>query len=579
MVTGAHRARPVIEIQGQPLPGPWESRLVDLVVESRVNLPATARLSYSDGRHRFFERAGVRVGGAVKVAMSSGHNRTSARIFDGEVTAMETSLDRTGTFAVVHATDRGHRLQRGREATAYGATTLAAAVREAAGRHGLRADTTGLTDGEIPYLVRPNLTDWELLTHLAEERGLHLMVDGGTVTMRPLHPASQAPSPDTGADRSAFVLERGVNLRSLRAAVSSLGQVSQVRVSGWNPAAKAPVSGQAPAGSSPAVHSSAGLGDLAGDFGGTPQLLVTGAYSLSEDAGATARALADRAAAGAVRIDAQADGAPQLRAGVPVALRGVGAPFTGQYTATSCRHTYDREHGYLTDVQVGPLPAPVVPPPPPLCARGVAVGLVSDIREPGQGRRGAVRLKLPWLSEDYVSDWVRTVQWGGSGGGGVFVPEVGDEVLVAFEYGRLDRPYVIGGLYNGKDEPSPDDLPLVDATSGRANRRSIAARTGDRVELLSTESGARGVRLRSGDGKLTAYLDRGETSICLTAGEPGGEVRVRLDGREDGTVSVDAGEGGTVLLRGGTVRIEAGEFQQVTGASAGIGPSTELAPR
>ncbi|GAA2976962.1 VgrG-related protein [Streptomyces lactacystinicus] len=570
-MTRSHQARPLIEVQGQPLAGPWEGRLVDLVVESAVNTPATARLRYSDGKHRFFERTGVKVGRSLTVAVSTGRHRTGARIFDGEVTAVETSLDRAGTFAVVHATDRGHRLERGRRTEADGPRTLAAALDEAARRHGLHADTSGLTGPGIPYLAQPNLTDWELLTHLADERGLHLAVDGETVTMRPLRPASQAPSPDTGADRSVFVLQRGVNLRSLRAAVSSVGQVSRVRVTGWDPAAKAPVAEREPALSSPEVHPSASAGNLAEVFGGTPELLVAGPYSLPEQAGAAASALADRTAAGAVRLEALADGAPQLRAGRPVTLRGVGAPFTGQYTATSCRHTYDRKHGYLTEVRVDAPPAPVVPPPPPLCSRGVAVGQVTDIREPGQGRRGAVRLKLPWLSESYQSDWVRTVQWGGLGGGGVFVPEVGDEVLVAFEHGRLDRPYVIGGLYNGKDEPSPDELPLVDATSGRANRRSIAARTGDRVELLSTESGPRGVRLRSGDGKLTAHLDRGETSICLTAGDPGREVLVRLDGRAGGTVTVDAGDEGVLVLRGGTVRIEAGSIEQHAGLGNGGG--------
>lgn len=160
------------------------------------------------------------------------------------------------------------------------------------------------------------------------------------------------------------------------------------------------------------------------------------------------------------------------------------------------------------------------------------------------------------------------MQWGGLGGGGVFVPEVGDEVLVAFEHGRLDRPYVIGGLYNGKDEPSPDDLPLVDATSGRANRRSIAARTGDRVELLSTETGPR----ECGCAAATAGsppTSTGETSISLTAGDPGREVLVRLDGREGGTVTVDAGDDGTLVLRGGTVRIEAGSIEQHAGLGNG----------
>ena len=78
--------------------------------------------------------------------------------------------------------------------------------------------------------------------------------------------------------------------------------------------------------------------------------------------------------------------------------------------------------------------------------------------------------------------------WAGKGGGGVFSPEVNDEVLVGFEQGDLDRPYVLGGLYNGVDQPSPHDLPWSTRTSGQVNRRSLVSRTGHRLELLDGDA-------------------------------------------------------------------------------------------
>ncbi|BFO14751.1 hypothetical protein SHKM778_11390 [Streptomyces sp. KM77-8] len=43
--------------------------------------------------------------------------------------------------------------------------------------------------------------------------------------------------------------------------------------------------------------------------------------------------------------------------------------------------------------------------------------MVTDVREPGGAESGAVKLTFPWLDDTYVTDWVRSVQWGGKGGG------------------------------------------------------------------------------------------------------------------------------------------------------------------
>ena len=94
-------------------------------------------------------------------------------------------------------------------------------------------------------------------------------------------------------------------------------------------------------------------------------------------------------------------------------------------------------------------------------------------------------------------------------------PSQGDEVLVGFEQGRLDRPYVLGGLYNGKDKPSDDAVPLT-TDAGKVSRRSLSSRGGDRIDLLDTDQKP-GVLLTTGDGNVQVRLDRESGALSLTA--------------------------------------------------------------
>ena len=62
-----------------------------------------------------------------------------------------------------------------------------------------------------------------------------------------------------------------------------------------------------------------------------------------------------------------------------------------------------------------------------------------------------------------------------------FLPEVDDEVLVAFEHGSPDAPYVLGGLWNGKDVPPESNA------DGKNDRRSIMSRSGHVIRLNDKE--------------------------------------------------------------------------------------------
>lgn len=244
-----------------------------------------------------------------------------------------------------------------------------------------------------------------------------------------------------------------------------------------------------------------------------------------------------------------------------MALGNVGPAFAGRYTATAAHHVLEPNGGYRTTVQVSAAPdrslagltsgsnAPSRGPRMP----GLAIGVVTDIRE-GKTERGWVKLKFPWLDDTYVTDWVRTVQWGGQGGGGVFSPEVNDEVLVGFEQGMLDSPYVLGGLYNGVDKPSPHDVPLVDPTSGKVNRRSLVSRSGNRLELLDAPRGPSGVRLATGDKRLDITLDERRGEIALTVFARGGTRALSSVTLNSSGITLDAGTG-DVNVKGRSVTV------------------------
>src|SRR5437868_3604561 len=84
---------------------------------------------------------------------------------------------------------------------------------------------------------------------------------------------------------------------------------------------------------------------------------------------------------------------------------------------------------------------------------GVVVGVVTNNQGDPDGL-GRVKVKFPWLSNEEESFWARVAApMAGKERGFYFLPEVEDEVLVAFEQGDVRFPYVVGSLWNGKDAP------------------------------------------------------------------------------------------------------------------------------
>jgi len=130
---------------------------------------------------------------------------------------------------------------------------------------------------------------------------------------------------------------------------------------------------------------------------------------------------------------------------------------------------------------------------------GVVIGIVTNNQDSGSMAR--VKVKFPWLSDDNESWWARiAVPMAGNGRGTYFLPEVDDEVLVAFEHGDVRFPYVIGALWNGKDAPPTTN------SDGKNNIRVIHSRSGHLIRLDDTDSSEK-VEVISKSGALVRLDD------------------------------------------------------------------------
>ncbi|SDX19425.1 Uncharacterized conserved protein, implicated in type VI secretion and phage assembly [Saccharopolyspora shandongensis] len=566
-------ADPIVATPG-PLPAAWQEQLTSCVVDENVGLPDAALLTFRDPNHELLTATGITIGSPLTVSVATTSSQAPKRLFTGEVTGLELDTDDTGSFTVVRAMSKAHRLMRGRKVTAFRNMTAAAIVRKVATGAGLSAGRIQAKPITYTQISQANVSDWEFLQGLAQEHGVTVRVDEkGRLDFAALKPAASAPSPNTPATKSPFVLEYGRNLMALRAALTAVDQVDKVEVRGWNVATKRPLIAEENATKSTTVRPGLTAAEATGKFGKGARMRVTDTpYGTQAEATAAARALAASMSAGLGEIEAVAEGNPELRAGVPIALGNVGPKFSGRFTATAVHHVLEPGNGYRTTVLVSTSPdrsltglvtganAPDRGPRIP----GLATGIVTDIKEAGKAERGWVKLKFPWLDDAYVTDWVRTVQLGGQGGGGVFSPDVNDEVLVGFEQGCLDRPYVLGGLYNGRDNPSPHDLPLVDRTTGKVNRRSLVSRKGHRLELIDSTTKTPGIRLTSGDKRLDIRMDEKRRTIDITVSAVGGRRALSSVSLTDRGITLDAGTG-DITLTGKSVSIDAKTSVSING--------------
>jgi uncharacterized protein involved in type VI secretion and phage assembly len=185
--------------------------------------------------------------------------------------------------------------------------------------------------------------------------------------------------------------------------------------------------------------------------------------------------------------------------------------------------------------------------------KGVAVGVVTQNKDDDSLCR--VKIRYPWHEKPRESYWARLASpMGGDDRGLVMIPEVGDEVLVAFEREDVRFPYVLGVLRNGKEKS-----PYVN-DDGKNDIRVVKSR---KKHYLRFDDGAKGVvELAHEKGRKIVFDDSG----FAVQDEKGNVVKVDSN---SGAMTIEAT--GKLNIKAATITIEStGTMELKAGATLTI---------
>ncbi|MGA1794873.1 MAG: phage baseplate assembly protein V [bacterium] len=215
---------------------------------------------------------------------------------------------------------------------------------------------------------------------------------------------------------------------------------------------------------------------------------------------------------------------------------------------------------------------------------GVVTATVVDINDPED--RGRVKVNFPWLCDEGEmqniqginedrerrsdSAWAPVASFmGGPNRGAYFMPEPGDEVLVAFHNGDINRPYVIGAIWH-EDAKPPEKMD----PDGKNNYRSIVSRSGSILQFDDTE-GEEKILLRSaqqGKHYIIIEVTKGNEKIGIIDSQGGNSIT--LDTAAN-LITIESSKGSVeVKAPRGTFKIDARHVDIRARSSINIRSST-----
>ncbi|MCL4298051.1 MAG: VgrG-related protein [Anaerolineae bacterium] len=518
---GTYLSQFFIKIGNDPLPPELVSSIIEVVVEDNLHLPDMFAIHLHDKQMKWTNSELFAIGQAVEIAAQapqfpSQQVGLKTTLIRGEITGLEPDLLESGVPSlVVRGYDRAYYLHQGQHTRSFLQSTDSEIAQKIAEEVELNPAGIQATQTVHEHIVQSNQTNMEFLLERARCLGFEFFVEDETLYFRPDEPDEEPPPQ----------LTWGSNLLSFRSVLTAVHQVGEAVVRGWDPYTKREVIGRATeAKSIPEVR---GQERVQQRFRGSNQILLSRPVHSQAEAEALAQALRDEVGGELIQAEGVCVGEPKVQAGKRVKIVGLGQQFDGEYLVTLALHTYSAEHGYETSFSIGGRKAETLSAlldqrrQMPQLGQGLVIGLVTNNQDPnGLGR---IKVKYPGLDDLDESPWVRiAAPMAGQNRGFYYLPEINDEVLIAFEQGDVHRPYMLGMLWNGSDKP-PEANNAVVGSDGRVNRRLIRSRSGHEISLEDTAEQEKIVITDKSGNKIT--MEQNSMSITVK-----GNLRIEATG-------------------------------------------------
>ncbi len=534
----------LINIDGTAASEDFKNDLLQICVEESLHLPGMFTLvinnPYAPGDSEtttWQYQDLIKIGSQIEIGFEASEtdedtdNEVESYIITGEITAIETHFTASSQAPIlVRGYDISHRLHRGKYNRSFQDITDSDLVNKIAEEVGIDLGTVDISEQTYPYLFQQNQTNMQFLRHRAARIGFELYVQNGKLNFC---------QPQAGSELSLTWME---DLNSFRVRVTTAEQVNSVEVRSWDYVRKQAIVETASDEDRVVTDTNVGHGrDSSSVFERTnypsKMIVVDRPVNDNEEAKAIAEALFDELEGEFVYADAKAIGNPELRVGKVVNLSNMG-DYDGKYYITETRHLFNQGK-YYTEFAVrglrgGNLLQVLSPSNRLQPSQTMLVGIVTDNQDPeGLGR---VRVIFPTLNPEtdgsgHQSWWARVVGMGaGNNRGWYCLPEINDEVLVAFEHGDIHRPYIIGNVWNGVDLPPENKeqtIPTTGPHQGKVRLRTFKSRTGHSLQFIESDlnSSQAGVQLETQAGHQIQLNDTAKYIDIKTADNS----HIRLD--------------------------------------------------
>ena len=280
----------------------------------------------------------LKLGAELKVY--AGEAAAPTEIFCGHISALEFAFDSEGPpRLIVQAEDKAQQARMTRRIAVYDNKSVADIANEVASRMGLTPVVSGLTDTSTVE-VQFDESDLAFLRRLLMRHGADMQIVGTDLQV----------SPRKDVQRNQVTLRMHSQLHKVRVVADLAHQVTEVRVTGFDPA-----QGQAVDGSGSSAPLGPGSGrtgkDLLQQAVGDRVQQTSHRLALTQgEADALAQAEFEQRARRFVQVEAVCEGNPGLRVGSHVTLAGVSPRFDNTYYVTACTHRYDMRRGFETEL-------------------------------------------------------------------------------------------------------------------------------------------------------------------------------------------------------------------------------------
>lgn len=523
--------------------------LIELVVDTNLSMPSMFSLLIQDDedqkteKFKYIDSDIFKIGAVVKIEISTDQiplesTKVKAELITGEITAIEPVFSAGGPVMIkIRGYDKSHRLTRGKKSRTFLDKKDSDIVSDIGSQSGLSVNVDS-TNTMYEYIMQHNMTDWDFIQYRAKRIGYQVYYNDNKLNFKKIGTESSGAKPTT--------LTWGLNLRRFEPRLSVIGQVTSTAVTGWDVKTKTAVEGQDKGTDS--IAPKIGLNAKSG--GAYAKKSFGDAVNYADNLLATNKSMADEIAKGAKNlaestfIQAEGEcayGDPRLIAGKIIEVDGIGTRFSGKYHVTEAQHHFSRGEYTVYFGVSGLAPNTIhslLNNKDGLDSNridGVVTALVTDNND--KDKLGRVQVKFPWLPKkngaELSSTWARLASIGaGPERGLYFLPEINDEVLVAFEHGDVNFPYVVGGLWNGKDKPPQGSGEAV--KSQKVVSRVIRSSSGHFIEL-NDESGKEKITIKDKSQKNIIEFDTSKNSITFTAKgdlifDAGGKFTVKSQG-------------------------------------------------